>query len=161
MKIERKIIDRLEELVNQGEEIRKSYKSHSRGAFSFNYAGAVKWKVNCLSYIEKVFGDESVYRKQFEKYFNISSENSLVSFGEVVSVISAAKEDYENGYLLEIRALIEAEVFDDFLEQADYLLSQGYFIAAAVISGSVLEDALRKLCSKNGISLSANRNLMV
>ena len=55
--------------------------------------------------------------------------------------------------------MIEAEVFDDFLEQAEHLLSQGYFTASTVIAGSVLEDNLRKFCVKNGISLSAKPKL--
>ena len=47
--------------------------------------------------------------------------------------------------------MIEAEIFDDFLEQAEELFKKDYFQPAAVIAGCVLEDGLRKLCDKNSI----------
>jgi uncharacterized protein (UPF0332 family) len=51
--------------------------------------------------------------------------------------------------------LIEAEVFDDFLEQAEHLLGSSYYQPAVVVIGSVLEDGLRKLCLKHEIPLPA------
>lgn len=159
MKIEQKVIDRLTELVERGDVIRKSYKGYPNDAYSFDHVAAIQWKVNCLSFLARIFDEENIYSKQFENHFDINSQNSIVFFGKVVSVVKAAKEDYENGYLFDTRALIEAEVFDDFLEQSEHLLNQGYFTAAAVIAGSVLEDGLRKLCVKNGITLSAKPKL--
>ena len=45
----------------------------------------------------------------------------------------------------------------------EYLLNEGYKDASAVIVGAVLEDGLRKLCDKNGISTvnSSGRNLTI
>ena len=72
---------------------------------------------------------------------------------KALGILKASKDDYENGLLFNVRTLIAAEVFDDFLEQADYLLESGYYQPSAVIAGSVLEDGLRKLCAKSGIPL--------
>jgi hypothetical protein len=58
--------------------------------------------------------------------------------------------------LQSISELIHADIFADFLEMADYLLEQGYKDPAAVITGSVLEEHLRKLCDKNGIDTTQN-----
>jgi hypothetical protein len=55
--------------------------------------------------------------------------------------------------------LIEAEVFGDFLEQAEHLLKNGYYGPAAVITGCVLEDGLRKLCQRNNVSLPAKATI--
>ena len=55
--------------------------------------------------------------------------------------------------------MIEAEVFDDFLEQATHLLDSGYYQPAAVVAGSVLEDGLRKLCLRHEIPVSAKPKL--
>jgi hypothetical protein len=49
--------------------------------------------------------------------------------------------------------LIHADLFSDSMEMADYLLSGGYKDPAAVLAGSVLEEGLRKLCQKVGISI--------
>lgn len=161
MNIDKKIINRLAELIERGDEIAKSTKHHAGGSFSYASEASIQWKVSCLSFLERVFADGNIYYKQFENIFrqNMQRPNSAPFFGECTSVIRAAKDDYENGYLLDTRALIEAEVFDDFLEQSEHLLTQGYFTAAAVIAGSVLEDALRKLCVKNGVILSAKPKL--
>jgi len=67
------------------------------------------------------------------------------------AIFSAAKEDFHGGYLSSVRALVQAEVFDSELEQANELLSSGYCAAAAVIAGVFLETALRDLCDRNGI----------
>jgi uncharacterized protein YjbI with pentapeptide repeats len=53
--------------------------------------------------------------------------------------------------------LAQNEVFNDLLDEAFYLLTQGYKDAAAVYIGIVLERHLRQLCSKHGIDL-ANKN---
>jgi hypothetical protein len=78
---------------------------------------------------------------------------------KALGILRSAKEEYEHGLLFETRVLIEAEVFDNFLEQAEHLLGAGYFQPAAVIVGSVLEDGLRKLCQRKGISITAKPKL--
>ncbi len=62
-----------------------------------------------------------------------------------MGILIAAKDDYQNGYLFVTHILIEAEVFDDFLGQAEELFKKGYYQPSAVIAGCVLEDGLRKL----------------
>lgn len=49
--------------------------------------------------------------------------------------------------------MIQAELFDDFMEQAKYLLDNGFHGPAAVLAGCVLEDALRNLCISKSIPL--------
>ena len=56
--------------------------------------------------------------------------------------------------LTDFRQLIQAELFSDFLEMAEYLLNEGYKDASAVLLGAVLEDALRKLSNAREISTS-------
>jgi hypothetical protein len=51
-----------------------------------------------------------------------------------------------------VTELIHAETFANFVEMAEYLLSEGYKDPAAVIIGSVLEEHLRQLCIKNGLA---------
>jgi len=71
----------------------------------------------------------------------------------VKAVFFAAKEDFEGGYLISVKNLVQAEVFDSELEQASELLSAGYASAAAVVAGVVLETTLRNLCNEKGITL--------
>ena len=68
-------------------------------------------------------------------------------------MVEAAKRDFDAGLLTDMRSLITAEVFADFIEQAEHLLEAGYYVPAASLTGAVLEDTLRKLCDKNNLSL--------
>lgn len=69
-------------------------------------------------------------------------------------ILKALKSDYQSGFLLSVQELIHGDVFSDFLEMAEHLNSEGYKDPAAVLAGSVLEEHLRKLCIKNGISIT-------
>lgn len=74
-------------------------------------------------------------------------------FRSLRAVLLAAKEDYEGGYLNKIRQLVQAEVFDSELEQAEELLNSGYITAAAVIAGVVLETGMREMCVDRGLQV--------
>ena len=71
----------------------------------------------------------------------------------VRAVFDAAKEDFEGGYLSSLKQLVQAEVFESEIEQAEELLKSGYKLAAAVIAGVVLETALRDLSTNNALSI--------
>lgn len=71
----------------------------------------------------------------------------------LAGVVDALRFSYQNGYLGVVSELIRADIFADFLETAEYLLSEGYKDPAAVMAGSVLEEHLRSLASKNGIGI--------
>lgn len=51
------------------------------------------------------------------------------------------------------KRLVSSEVFSDFLEEASYLLAEGYKDAAAVMIGSVLEQNIRQLCQENKVEI--------
>ena len=84
-----------------------------------------------------------------EKYQTMDSEVGRLK--RMSAVFLAIKEDFEGGYLVSYRSLVQAEVFSSELEQAEELLGNGYSTAAAVIAGAVLETALRDLCSAHAI----------
>ena len=67
--------------------------------------------------------------------------------------LTGLHEDLKAGYLKSFSELIHAEIFSDYIEMAEYLLEEGYKDPAAVITGSTLEEHLRKLCIKNGIDI--------
>ena len=69
----------------------------------------------------------------------------------ILSALRSLKVAYQKGYLQTFQELIHAELFSDFLEQAEHLLDRNFKDAAAVLAGGVLEEHMRKLCEKNGI----------
>jgi len=118
------------------------------------------WGTSVLSLLERVFGRESIhfehFQAQYSQYKNYLFTHLLTS---AQGVLLAAKTDYEKGVLFDTKQLIQAEVFDDFLEQATSLLDAGYFGPAAVLTGAVLEDGLRKLSDKHKIKLPTKPKL--
>ncbi|HHF3114944.1 TPA: hypothetical protein ACPJ1N_004585 [Vibrio diabolicus] len=80
-----------------------------------------------------------------------SFESNLSVFKRLKAIFNAARDDFEGGYLISVRTLVQAEVFDSELEQATELLTSNYPTASAVIAGIVLETSLRELCDRNNI----------
>ncbi len=98
-----------------------------------------------------MFGADSIHAATLQRHF--TSYPKWPDVEQAFGVLLAARQDYEQDALFDVKRLIEADVFNDFLEQAEHLFSLGYFGPAAVIAGSVLEDGLRKLCVRVGIAL--------
>ncbi|MBV4522590.1 DUF4145 domain-containing protein [Pseudomonas sp. SWRI74] len=112
----------------------------------------LNWGVKARSLIERTCGENSSQLQMFNKSEEQRSYDSNVDrLNRMGAVFLATKEDFEGGYLNSLRNLVQAEVFNNELEQAEELLGRGYATASAVIAGVVLETALRDLCSISGI----------
>lgn len=113
---------------------------------------ALTWKVKVKNLLIAACGKDSQHFQEFIEAEKIRPyESKADPFKRLKSILIAAMDDYKGGYLTSIKNLIQADVFDNELEQAQELLSNGYKSAAAVICGVVLETALRDLCNREGI----------
>ena len=92
------------------------------------------------------------------EYWNYAASFSgpfrAISVGNLYGALKSLREDYANGFLSGFNEMVDAELFADILKQAEYLISQGYFRASAVVAGVALESHLRKLAEKNLISIT-------
>jgi hypothetical protein len=89
----------------------------------------------------------------------LGKSNAAVVASRLEGVLKALRADYESGCLQTFQELVHADLFSDFLEMAEYFLEEGYKDPAAVMAGGVLEEHLRKLCQKHGITLAARPKL--
>lgn len=154
MNTDKTIIDRLDDLLALGEKVINTSYYPDGIITTDNYVDnqlASQWKTSVQSFLCQVFGLESEHYKNFTQEFRTGIRHSPVKRGQ--GVLMSAKDDYVNGYPLNLRKLIQAELFDDFLEQAQYLNESGFIGPSAVIAGTVLEDSLKRLCAKNNIKL--------
>lgn len=94
---------------------------------------------------------ENYQRLTKQKDFTNVHSNSYTHICEVQGVLKAIKHEFKTGLLADLRGLLQASIFADFLEMAEHLLAEGYKDASAVTISAVLEDSLRKLADKNGI----------
>jgi hypothetical protein len=68
----------------------------------------------------------------------------------VLATLETIKYAIDEGLLVRFEDLVIAETLTDLFTQGEYLLSNGYFIAAGVLFRAVLEERLRILCDRNG-----------
>lgn len=72
--------------------------------------------------------------------------------GVLAGAAKALLGDYANDRLQTFKESSNAELFDDFLSMAEFLLEgERLKQPAAVLAGGVLEEHLRKLCDKNHV----------
>lgn len=114
-----------------------------------------QFRTASLSFFQKTFGEDNHYFKDFNSIVtDFMAANVEIGRG----ILSAAKGEIEGGWLFEIKGIVSAEIFSDFLEMACHLLEEEYKDAAAVMIGSILEEHLRQLCYKNAIPVEVIDN---
>ena len=107
-----------------------------------------------MSIITRITGTSSEYYKQANDILSKTQiHNAVTRLIRLLGVMSGLHDDIEAGYLKSFSELLHAEIFSDYIEMAEYLLEEGYKDPAAVITGSTLEEHLRKLCIKNVIDI--------
>ena len=148
------ILSRFKELVELGRKVLATRRKPSPGHLTSDFVDvqlANQWLTSTVNLIGGVFGEDGAHyerlKVQFVEY--LKWPNVVQAFG----VLLAAQDDFEHNTLFSFRQLIEAELFDDFLEQAEQLLAADYYQPAAVVTGVVLEDGLKKLCRLNEVEL--------
>jgi len=70
----------------------------------------------------------------------------------LIGVLEAIKIQVDAGLLVSLQDLIAADMFDDLLEQAEYLHGAGFLLAAGVLGRAVLEEYLRNWCVREACS---------
>ena len=124
------------------------------------------WTIRTGELLTKLYPKDNQYHKTFNQFRAILKMNNLHSSSyqllfEILGVLEAVIYDLENGLLDDIKNLLQADIFADFLEMGEHLLKEGYKDPAAVIIGSVLEDTLRKLAMANNIPTSNEKGKLL
>lgn len=156
MHLDSLIQKRLDELEAKGKSIsaaKYAQVANARTGRTVDYvpfADTKGWGTSVLSLLRQAFGSESVHTQQFEGAFT-NFNGYLSSFRTLYAIFASAKEDYEGGYIFNLRGLVKAEVLSDALEQAEVLLMSGYKDPACVLTGVSLEIAVKELASRHSV----------
>jgi len=154
-----KIKDRLNQLIKIGEEVLSTKHPPPPNVIAGDYVNDdpfYQWKAGSLSFLKSVFGDDSTHFQGFQHDCKYPSYSNAFK-GQ--SILKAAKEDIEGGYLKKLETLVSADIFTDFLEMAGHLAEQGYKDPAASLIGAVLEDGLRNIAKNNDITLKSKEDI--
>lgn len=151
--VKEKVIKKFESLLIEGKQILQNYgwdgQLWNRPPPQNEY---IRWRTEAINLIKRICGEDSKHYRQLNSIFHDDKVKfNSYYFYFCYSIVEAAKRDFDDDFLADIKSLVRADLLDDFLSQAEMLLEEEYHIAAALLAGGVLEDTLRKLCEKQGI----------
>jgi len=144
------VLPQLDELIAKFEGIQKRKKKRDWSDIKDDEVS--EFVAAALAAIHRAAGANSQFAKQADEIIEEYVHYRCRAMPHVGGILKALRHDVASGYLVSIQELIHADMFSDFLEMAEHLLSEGYKDPAAVLIGGVLEEHLRKLCNKSGIS---------
>lgn len=116
-----------------------------------------KWKTNCITAFHPFAQNGSTLAKQVEVFSHTIGKKPDVQ--RALGILEGFREDLEKGFLHEFLLKVEAEVAADYMGQAEMLLREGQpgafdHVPAAVLTGAVLERALRTVCDRQKPQIS-------
>lgn len=144
----------VDELLIEGTQV---LGTRRRGDYSeYVDAAAMRgFRSGTLSFIERVYGTKHPH---YTEFFGNTEGEGLHHAEQGVAILKAIRSEISGGWLFNLKGLVTAEIFADFIEMASYLLENGYKDAAAVMTGSVLEEHLRQLCRKNSLDTEEEKD---
>ena len=117
--------------------------------YSMDTETAARWEVSAKSLLFRVFGGDDPVYQDFDSRTRAKYSYHQNRFRDLKAVFDSAKEQYEGGFLFDLKKLVNAQVFDDELHLAEHYLQNGHKVASVVTTGVVLETTIRKLCVSN------------
>ena len=150
----------LRELSREGERIAECL---AEGRFAGqgweNERAADVWATSVYARLVEVFGETDARTAGFGETISRSLPSGLYDVELATMRLYAAIRDLEQGALSGVAGLVAGEIFDDFLEMAGHLAENGYHVAAASLSGAVLEDHLRRLCPAHAVTWTGDSSI--
>ncbi|MCJ7510384.1 MAG: hypothetical protein MUP14_05820 [Dehalococcoidia bacterium] len=143
--------ERLGQLIEVGDRLHATARSSEWAADKYipDKRALQGWAASSRNLIANTVGRESEYYSAFADAIGTCSWAAELE--RCVGILESLREDWDAGLLVSRDLLITADAFENFLEQADYLLEQGFRDPAAMLAGAVLESTLRKMCEVRSI----------
>lgn len=158
--LDSKILRRFDQLIDEAEELLAECNTYDQN-HAFRYW---EWVVKTGDLITMIFGDSqqgAKYQQTFEHDSPIGYVSGnprewflLSDFRRKVARLRGIRDSYVNGIYVSLENQLIVSVSADYMAQAEALLGEGIsgqydHVPAAVLSGAVLEDALRRLCQRH------------
>lgn len=158
---QKRYVERLQELINESEDIESLVKKASSSnpnvaVFGLSYieddAALNAWLIKTKNIIDIIFGNTSIQFKRLEELTQNYNSFGLSQIRSIKGVLIGSLDDLNNGFLIGKEFLIAGEIFDSVLEEAKELLKTEHKDPAAMLGRVVLEDALKRLARQEGIN---------
>lgn len=146
---------RIGQLVEESSQVVKTQHANQYVADTVDEGRFMGLRASVLSFITMVYGKDHSHYSEFYR----ATESNWASSAKIGhAILLSMQNEIEGGWIFSVKSLVSAEIFSDFLEMAEHLLSQGYKDPAAVMIGSVLEENLRRLCLENDIEIETEKD---
>ncbi len=116
--------------------------------------------IDFISYYEKPKSRKTInydnykisdYLQSIKVPFTVGPDAAIPQFKQQLAILESAKRRFESS-LFDIRQLVQADLFDSELDEAEELLKHGFERAAGAVSGVVLERHLMQVCDSHNLS---------
>src|SRR4051812_15285231 len=129
---------RLDEVIQRGEQM-WAKRERGEGPTYLDEAAYAQWRLDAKTNLRGLNPGG-----QFEQEFVfIDGQRNMrgpaACLEQQVGLLRSLRENFDEGYLLDLPGLVRAEVFADFIEQAEYLFQEGAWHVVPVVVGAVLE----------------------
>jgi hypothetical protein len=148
-------IKRIDELIRLADKALGSHHSNRAGQSFLDDEPLAEFRASGLSFLGSLFPPGHHYVRDFDV---ATAKGWTSTVRECKGILTALRNDISGGWLDSTRGLIAAEIFTDFVDMAEHLLSESYKDAAAVLGGGALEQRLRELCMRHGIEVTAEKD---
>ncbi len=144
------IISFATELIAESVELQATAVHRQRGSFQgqlcVDFQPFQKWRTSCKVLLSQLGPLSEPWAKVLG---SDRSTNYLSTVEGMTGALESIRENATRGRLASFEDIVFAEAFVNLSEQATYLLSKEYFLAAGVIYRAVLEERLRRMCESS------------
>lgn len=132
-RIDDAIVKQFEDLIDEGNKLITLSKSSKNVLSGDQISKVSSWVSKSGQIIKSICNKESEYYDRFcsilkeegEHFYSIHSYH-YNHLGVILGYVNAVYDDLKRGLIKNIKNLLRAEIFGDFLEMAEYLLNKGY-----------------------------------
>lgn len=112
--------------------------------------------INYENYVIQDYLNGMSVTRGYEKTKVVGQDAAVPKFKQQVNIIEALQKTFESS-LFDIRALLQADLFDNELDAAEELKKKGFLRAAGALAGVVLEAHLREVCTNHNVAIKKTK----
>lgn len=149
------LISRIDALIEQGSSIAPPYGEDDYWAP--DVTEAQMWMASAANAVLQVAPPGSVFRVEIDRLTTHEELRSGVPhhvLEKILGLLMSVREEAKHGLLAKLEYQVFATAFDDFLDHASDFHKSGKTKESAILVSVVLEDTLKRVAIKNGISPS-------
>lgn len=151
MKNQDELIGQATALITMGEKVLGTETVDDKSKSLVNELKFHDFRISALSFLSRVFGEVSTYYQSFRTEV---THHTASRTRRGIGMLAAAKKELQGNWLETTSGAVSRDMLIDMLDLASFQLDLNNHLAAAVISGAILEQQLRNVCLARGIAIN-------